>query len=290
MPPPLRSFDRWYSSQVHLVKRGPFAIHLLLQWDLLNRPTSHAMDLHRLWEDARPTRLSARAALVPSPVDLVLYLCLQAAKHGYLNVAAADVENPAALIFAEWTNNRLVRFTDIFETVRHYQDALDWALLTERARASGIEGAVYASLRWVTRLFGPAVDPGALECLRSPAPRRVQRWLFGVLTSAPARHDGVSIVKATVTALALRTRTFPRPRFLRILTLVEFVFPRRDELRLRYGRPAKEGMHLAYVAHVGRSLWQCAGGVLAHAYWTACQWTRARTGRAGGHLRDHPRP
>ena len=287
--PALRRFNRWYSSHVHLVKRGAFDVHLLLQWDLLNRPATHALDIRRVWVDARPTDLAARATLVPSPVDLVLYLCLQAAKHGYLNVAAADVEDPASLVFAEWTNNRLIRFTDIFETIRHHRNILDWTLLTERAQVGGIESTVYAGLRWVSRLFGPVADPGVLERLGSPAPRRVRRWLFEALTFMPARPGAVT-VKTGVATLALRARTFPRRRLLSTLDLVEFVFPRREEFWRRHRQLSRSPVLLVYVVHVGRSLGRCVEGTLGHLRWMAERWSRALMGRVAGRPRALPRP
>ena len=287
-PPPLRNFNRWYSSQVHLVKRGSFDIHLLLQWDLSSRPTSHALDIRQVWAEARPTVLSERAALVPSPVHLVLYLCLQAAKHGYLNVAAADVEDPAAMVFAEWTNNRLIRFTDIFEAIRHHRDALDWTLLADRARAAGMAHVAYASLRWVTRLFGPVTDAAILAGLGSPEPRRVRRWLFEALTLGPGGPGTVTVMTGVAT-LTLRDRTFPRRRLLQMLDLVEFVFPRREEFRRRHEQLSRGGLLLAYTTHVGRALGRCAGGIVGRAHWATVRWARAVSGRVAGHHHLQPR-
>ena len=263
---PLRGIYRWVHSQLHLVKPRDLAVHLLLQWDVMNWPRFHAIDLRRFWDEARPARISGRDTLIPSPVDLVLYLCLQPDKYGYLNVPASHLEDATSLVFAEWTENSLIRFTDIYEAIKHYQGALDWDVLVERARASGIEGSVHASFWLITELFGQVIEPWVLDALRPPSPRGLRRWLFMTLANEPTDHPSASAVNAPIRAWWLRKQKSSQIRLMKLLSLLEFIFPRRDELRLRYRSHPEKATLAMYLAHLGKWLFRCALGFLPLLY------------------------
>ena len=253
--------SRWLTSALHLVKPGDFKIQLLLQWDLIDRPRVHAIDLRSFWDEAKPALISERDALIPSPVDLVLYLCLQPGKQGYLNSCAVHLEDPAGFVFTEWTDNRLIRYTDIHEAIRHYQGTIRWETLVERAKAGGIEESVYASLHWVTRLFGPTVEPWVLQALRPPSPRRLRRWLFEVLAQEEADRTSGMAVKAVFRAWWLRRRKASQLRLVRLLDLFEFIFPRPDEIRLHYRLHSRKVASVYYAFHISKSLFLCTLGV-----------------------------
>ena len=249
---------RWLHSQLLFVKPGDFEVYLVLQWDVLNWPKIHAIDLRRFWEEARPARLSGRDALIPSPVDFVLYLCLQAERFGYLNSPAVHVEDPARLVFDEQRENRLIRFTDLYEVINHYRKAIDWEVLIERARASGIEGSAYSAFYWVSKLFGPLIEPRVVESLRPPRSRRLRRWLFEAIAEQPTPHRPETAAKALFRSWWLKQPKRSQLRLINLLNPLEFIFPRRDELRLRYGLDSKEIVAVAYVFHTGKGLLMCA--------------------------------
>jgi len=257
--------SRWLSSELHLVKLGDFKVQLLLQWNLINRPRVHAISLRRFWDDATPARISERDALIPSPVDLVLYLCLQPDKHGYLNSCAVHLDDPAAFVFAEWTDNRLIRFTDIHEVIRHYHGVLPWEVLVERAKAGGIEESICASLHWVTRIFGPSVEPSILQALRPPKPRRLRWWLYGVLAQDDTDRTAGMAVKAVIRAWWLRKSKGLQLRLVRLLDLFEFVFPRLDEIALRHRLHSRKVASIYRALHITQSLLLCA---LSVPFWT----------------------
>jgi hypothetical protein len=244
---------RWLHSLLVFVKPGSFQVHLMLQWDVLSWPRMHAIDLRRFWEEAQPARLSGRDALIPSPVDFVLYLCLQADKYGYMNSPAVYVEDPAGFIFDEQTHNRLIRFTDLYEAIRHYQEVIDWEVLIERARASGIEGSVYNTFYWVTKLFGPVIEPRVLKSLRPPRPRRLRRWLFKI-AEQPTDQLSDGAVKALFRRWWLNKRESSQLQLITVLNRLEFIFPRRDELSLRYGLTSGKAASAVYPLHVGKGL------------------------------------
>ena len=274
---PVQRLYRWMYSQVSLVRPVDFEVRLLLQWDVLNRPRIHAIDLRRFWDDAVPARISERDALIPSPVDLVLYLCLQPEKQGFLNSSASQVVDPREFVFAEWTNNRLIRFTDIYEVITHYRDAIDWPVLIERATTSSIEGAVYSSFYWVTKLFGPAIELWVLESLRPPSPRRLRKWLFEALAQQPEGPSSNAGAKALFGAWWLRSQKRSQLRLIDLLELFEFVFPRREEIKLHYRLHTEKAALAFSLFHAGKSLLRCVIGFLP---WIYCVLTGGRPSAA----------
>ena len=266
IPHPLQNFYRWLKFHVHLVRSGDFEVRLLLQWDVEDGPRIHAIYLPHLWEEAQPARLSGCDALIPSAHDLVLYLCLQPNKHGYINVPALHVEDLAGFVFAEWSNNRLIRFTDIYEAIKHHEGTINWEVLIERARASGIEGSVYTSFHWVTKLLGPAIEPWVLDALRPPTPRRLRRWLFEALDQDPKDDRSASAIKSGFRAWWLKKQKRAQLRMIRLLDLLEFIFPRRDELKLSYRLRSKKSPFAVFLVHSSKSLFRCALGFLLVIY------------------------
>jgi hypothetical protein len=246
------------------VKPGDFPVHLLLQWDVVNWPRIHAIDVVRLVADARPARLAGREARVPSPEDLLLYLCLQADRHGHGNLASVGELDALELVFGEWWDNRLIRFTDVAEAIRRFRGAIDWRRVVDRALAGGVEGSAYASLYWVTALYGPPIAPGVLEALGRPRPRRLRRRLFAAL----AREPG-----ATFRRWWVRRSKRSQLRVVKLLDLLELVFPTRRELaRHRRLRPGP-AVGAAYLRHVAASLLPCVLGSLPWLYGLARQGT-----------------
>jgi hypothetical protein len=255
----------------------------MLQWGLVTWPRMHAIDLPRLWADARPVRLSGRDARIPSPIDLVLYLCLQADKYAIVNALAVDRRDPGEYVLDERTNNRLVRFTDLHEAVRHYQPSIDWAELTARAKAAGIEESAYGSLRFAERLFGTPVPPEVLAGLR-PTPHRwtrrlLGRWNLGPSEGAPwsGPEDRLARWWRTRNARAQR-------RWIKLLDLIDFILPRQDTLRRRYRQLWGGRAGLAYPWHVSASLLRVASRLPGWAVGQARQRLRRRSAAPGlGH-------
>jgi hypothetical protein len=229
----------------------------MLQWDLLSWPRMHAIDLPRVWQDAQSVRLSGRDASIPSPIDFVLYLCLQADKYAFLNALAVDLRDPAEFVFDESTYNRLIRFTDLNEVIRHYQERIDWSELAERARAGGIEESVHASLRCVERLFRPAIPPAVLEALRSAPPRRLRHLVCRALLESENRESHGRLETRLVSWWRRQAAPVQR-QWIKRLDLVEFVFPRRDVVRRRHQPAWGRAAALAYPFHVCGALLRCA--------------------------------
>jgi hypothetical protein len=137
-------------------------------------------------------------------------------------------------------------------------------VLIERARDGGVEGPVYTDLCWITKSLGPVVEPRVLESLRPPRPRRLRRWLFEAITAET--NDRRSDTKARFGYWWLKKPGRLQRRLIDFLDLLEFAFPRRDELRLRYGLDSKKAASAVYPLHTGKGLFLCAVDFLPWAY------------------------
>jgi len=251
-------FYQWSHSQIILVKPGEFSTHVVLQWGVVTWPKMHAIDLHRFWQDAQSASLSGADTLIPSPVDFVLYLCLQADKYAFLNRAAVRTAELDRFIFDEQTHNRLIRFTDLYETARHYRHAIDGELLIDRARSSGIEDSVYASLGCVGRLFGPVTVPSVLQGLHLVGPARVRRLAYKVIFGPSADRTSQSSLGTRFRDWWLRMRSPAQRRWIKLLDLIEYIFPRPDVLRRRHQATWGRAAVFGYPLHVTASLLRCA--------------------------------
>jgi hypothetical protein len=250
-------FQGRFFSQFHLVRRTDFKVDVLLQWHAVNRPRVQGIDMRRFWDEAQPAILVGRTALVPSPVDLLLYLALQPGWHGFVNGPALNVADPAQFIFTEWTNNRLIRFTDIREAILHHRGALDWGVLIERARTSGLEGSAHASFRWVTGLYGDSIPAWVVEALAPPAPRRLRQRLYEALAADPDEPRSRVSANTIVRRWWMSRRRRTHVRLMRLLDILEFIFPGRDDLGVLYRRPFGTTSWVARATHAGK--WTAVG-------------------------------
>jgi hypothetical protein len=256
---PVPALFRWSFPQLIFKKPGrPLDLAVVLQWSLVTWPRLHRLDLESVWAGARTCTIGGTGALVLAPLDLLLYLCVQADNHGYLNRAALGSEDPVELLFGTWTNNRLVRFVDLREAIRHAGDELDWDLFVARARASMLEDAVHASLTLTNDLLGPTVPRSVLTALRPSRPPPLRRWLLGA--AAPATNGRPPPAPAQRVAAQGWQRLSARRhiRFAQLLGLAELAFPRPRALRGAPGRG--EGLPLAarYPLHVGHTIGRSA--------------------------------
>jgi Uncharacterised nucleotidyltransferase len=197
---PRQGLYRWSCPQFLFRRTSEdLALAVLVQPTLVSWPRFHRFDSERVWSEARPAWVGGREVLVLSPVDLVLYLCLQADNHGFFNRAAIATVDPGDLLFAEWSNDRLVRFVDIRESIRLYAGEIDWGLLAKRARHAMIAEAVHASLLLTNRLLGVTAPEEVIKTLEPAQRPRVRTWLLQALVGdqrvQPAQRLAASVWK-----------------------------------------------------------------------------------------------
>jgi len=124
----------------HLVaftKKDAFRVEI--HWTLFTQPLKIMVDT--LWEQTRPFTVAGIQVLSLSPENLLFHLCIHTAvQNGFFGI----------------------RFLcDIHNTIRYYQDEIDWEILFHRARQWKAEKAVYLAL-YVAR-----------DCLAASVPEKV---------------------------------------------------------------------------------------------------------------------
>jgi hypothetical protein len=257
--PPMRGLYRHCCPRWWYLKEGPVRLAVSLQTRLLNWPRLHSFAERQLWADARPWVRACGTPLLLSAVDLVLFLCLQTDSQGYFNRVAGGGIEPKELLFAEWSNNRLIRFTDIREVVRRERAAIDWDLLTARARETGIDDAVHTSLSITERLLGPTVPAGVIDRLSPRAGSGMRRALWRA-----ARTDGRTEIHGQDSGRTLDRVAWSRlgarrqQELLRAVSLAELIFPPPRALR-RFHRGSSTAAFAA--RYVTRSVGILAGSL-----------------------------
>lgn len=151
-----------------LIKRGHF--HLVfdppakvnaaveLHWELVDRA-----NLYRIEEDAVWTNVRADASCgVPVQVlgreEELIYLCLHAAKHGFLNGAALAAEAAPDWFTRAASGNRLIWMLDVVKLVA--REPVDWARVAELSNRWNVGEPVVQMLDILARL---APTPGVVK-------------------------------------------------------------------------------------------------------------------------------
>jgi hypothetical protein len=253
-PRPVHGLYRWSCPQLIYKRCGAMHFAALVVWDLVSWPRLHGFDTRRVWPRARRATVSGQPTLVLSPEDLVLYLCQMADNHGHFNRVARHELRPADLLFTDWTNNRLVRFTDLHEVIRYHAGELSWELLVERARESDLNGAAWATLRLAAALLGTEIDDSVLEELRpAGVSSSLRRRIFAALVASESR-DHARCRRRRLGQWWRSRRPYTQILLGRLLGWVEISFPDRDALRRIYGLRSRPAALAVCVAHGGRSL------------------------------------
>jgi hypothetical protein len=128
-----------------LVKPGsaPVEIH----WTIGQLTSPFIIDVEGLWERARPTTIASVEVLALSPEDLLLHLCLHSA-------------------YQHFFEHGLRSLCDILETIRYYQDKIDWTQVEHRASQWNAKKPVYLTLRLAREIFAADVPDELLNALK----------------------------------------------------------------------------------------------------------------------------
>ena len=127
----------------------PDGIRVEIHWSIARPDGPFQIDLDGLWERAQRASIVGVEALVLSPEDLILHLCLHSS-------------------FTHKFRIGLRMCWDIREVVRHYRDAIDWDLLVRRAQQWGIGQYVYLTLRLVRELLAADIPVARIAALEPP--------------------------------------------------------------------------------------------------------------------------
>ena len=112
-----------------------------IHWNIQLSNSPFNVDVDGLWKRTRPAMIAGVRVLALSPEDLLLHLCLHTAFRHLFGQSA------------------LRSLCDISETIRHYQDQIDWEQVRHRAHQWGIGNCLHLTLHLASKLLGAAV-PG----------------------------------------------------------------------------------------------------------------------------------
>jgi hypothetical protein len=234
-------------------------IYVDLHWGLSDKFAGHALDMEELWSRARPVVLSGRPAYVPSPEDLLTYLCIHIDRHGYLNRAILNSGGDLlSLVLHPLSDNHLIWFTDLYETIRSYRSEIDWVAIARRIETSA-GPSVATSLLLMRGLFGEVVEADLLRELRPPRATFLKRGLLGLISNeleGPAKDDSRAWRLFRTTLLAKRQGT--DFRLIRLLDLWEYIFPSADEVMKRRRCKGRSSLAFFYLLTIVSASAQCA--------------------------------
>ena len=126
----------------HFSKPGSLPVEV--HWTLASETEPLTIDIEGLWKRATLAKIGGAEALLLSPEDLFLHLCLHAAHtHGFVL--------------------GLKPFCDITQTIRHYEDRMDWEQALSLARRWGAKKSVFSMLYLARELLGTDVPDEVME-------------------------------------------------------------------------------------------------------------------------------
>lgn len=103
-----------------------------------------------MWKNARPAVIAGAQALILSPEDLLLHLCLHSIKHVY-----------------DGSGSRLLWWCDIAEVERCYREEMDWRYVIQYSKDCRIETPVYYGLALANTWFETQIPQDVLNLLRA---------------------------------------------------------------------------------------------------------------------------
>jgi len=147
----------------------PVEVHWTLVTPLCNA-NLHEDELEKLWSRATPGTIAGVEALLLSPTDLLLHLCMHMSVHHRFNGIS------------------LRNIIDVAEVCRHYESELNWTDFAARADRWEVAGGVHIALQLATEWTDCAVSSDALAGLAgAPADDAMMGWVkHKVLNGTPA--------------------------------------------------------------------------------------------------------
>jgi hypothetical protein len=194
-------------------------------------------DVEGLWIRAKPARIGGAEALVLSPEDLLLHLCVHASLHHGFEVS-------------------LLHLCDIPAVVDHFQARLDWTAFWDRARAWGAERSALVTFALTERLLewrrpeAAAAPGGTLPAAPFDAVAVAERLIFD---EGPAFARSAHLPKLWGDASVGEKARL----------VLERAFPSRAEMGFTFGLPASSWkVPMLYPLRLGQLLGRYARPVM----------------------------
>lgn len=129
-----------------------------IHWSITSPYYYYHIEPTELWDRAVPASIGGKDMLGLSPEDLMLHLCFHTSyQHNF--------------------SFGLRPFCDIAETIRFYENEINWAVLQQRAVERGWKKGVYLALRLAKEMVGASVPE---EVLHSLKPKQFNETLFAM--------------------------------------------------------------------------------------------------------------
>jgi len=125
----------------------PDAVPIEIHWTIELPTSPFTIDVDGLWKRAQPAKIGGVEVLVLSPEDLLLHLCLHSAYHHFFEQGLRPL-------------------CDILETIRHYQNEIDWTQVEHRASQWNAKNFVYLTLRLAREILAAEVPDELLNALK----------------------------------------------------------------------------------------------------------------------------
>ncbi len=104
--------------------------------------------IKRWWEDAKTIEFYGSKAHTLSPEDLIIHLCLHFLKHRFIMTRNGGFSSRGAFI----------QMCDIFQTLKHYKDEIDWELFKCKTEKYGIDIPIHTTFYIVKKFLGENDD------------------------------------------------------------------------------------------------------------------------------------
>lgn len=171
----------WTLNEVTLRAADSALAPVELHWRLAPAYAGQDLDLDGMWQRTDCIRFSGRDVSVLAPEDLILYLCVHGAKHGW---------------------SRLKWICDLDAAVRADRD-LDWGTVLARASAAGCRRRVLLGLAVARGVLGTPVPETLTRAGRGDPVLLALRWYCLRLLRDPRTFDlGPFLVRYVVFSLA----------------------------------------------------------------------------------------
>lgn len=220
-------------------------LDLEVHWAIVPLKYKLSIDMDGFWTRARSTRLLNISASVLSSEDLLLDLCVHAAKDSAARLS-------------------LKILCDLNQLVHHVGAHMDWQMVSTQARDWGVAKPVYVFLRLARELLGTPLPTAWLETLR---PAKFQEpYLNAVRDEYTSGSDGAGHDLMLSHPLAQLWSSPSVQR--RILIFLRGMFVSRDTMSRLYPAPANSVRIFFYypvrmkdvLIRYGNDLWQLVRG------------------------------
>ena len=220
----------------HLVFNPPARVNALveLHWELVDRANLYRIDEDAAWTGVRTDASCGVPVGTLGAAEELVYLCLHAAKHAFLNGAALGAGVPDDWYVRPESGNRLIWLVDIARLVE--RERIDWDAVVLLSRRWNCVEPVFQTLEILDQLRQVPATMAVREALRASLP--------------PQRRGRISVERLGRWMRPQKTLVI-RPA--RLLELRSLFFPGRARLASYYGR-ATWWHGLLHPLHMARRL------------------------------------